>query len=128
MKLYRPTGFKELELVRDSGWRAWPPRLKDQPIFYPVTSFAYAEKIARDWNSVLPAPDNLGFVTEFDISDAMAAKYPVQVAGGQEHSELWVPAEELDAFNQGIVGLIRPVAAYRSGEKVALETVWNMDG
>jgi len=128
MKLYRPTGFKELELVRDSGWRAWPPRLKDQPIFYPVTTFAYAEKIARDWNSVLPAPDNLGFVTEFDISDAMAAKYPVQAAGGQEHSELWVPAEELEAFNQGIVDLIRPVAAYRSGEKVALGTVWNMDG
>jgi len=128
MRLYRPTGHKALILVKESGWRAWPPRLVDQPIFYPVTTFAYAEKIARDWNSVLPAPDNLGFVTEFDISDVMAAKYPVQVAGGQDHSELWVPAEELEVINQGIVGVIRPVAAYRPGEKVALDLVWNKDG
>ncbi|WP_208353618.1 hypothetical protein [Pseudaestuariivita rosea] len=33
MILFRPTGLKELELVRDAGWRAWPPRLADQPIF-----------------------------------------------------------------------------------------------
>ena len=128
MRLFRPTGYKELLLVRDSGWCAWPPRLKDQPIFYPVTTFKYAEKIARDWNSALPAPDNLGFVTEFEISAEVAAKYPVQVAGGRDHSELWVPAEELEAFNAGIVGVIAPIAAYRSRERVSLEDVWPADG
>jgi hypothetical protein len=50
--LYRPTGPKELELVRQSGWRRWPARLPDQPIFYPVTNEAYAIQIARDWNTV----------------------------------------------------------------------------
>lgn len=35
--LYRPTGPHELALVKASGYRKWPPRLQDQPIFYPVT-------------------------------------------------------------------------------------------
>ncbi|MGR3635220.1 MAG: ADP-ribosylation/crystallin J1 [Shimia sp.] len=115
MKLYRPTGQKELDLVAESGWTAWPPRLPDQPIFYPVTTFTYAEKIAWDWNSVLPAPDNLGFVTKFEISEETAARYPVELAGGKAHAELWVPAEELDAFNAGIIGKIEVVARYKDG-------------
>lgn len=32
--LWRPTGPKELDLVRELNWRAWPPRLPEQPIFY----------------------------------------------------------------------------------------------
>jgi hypothetical protein len=118
MILYRPTGRKELDLVEASGWRRWPPRLPDQPIFYPVTTFAYAEKIARDWNSILAAPNNEGFVTRFAIDAATAARYPVQQAGGRDHEELWVPAEELEAFNDGIVGEIHVVAIYRDGKLV----------
>jgi hypothetical protein len=37
--LWRPTGPEELALVEASGWRAWPPRLPEQPIFYPVLNF-----------------------------------------------------------------------------------------
>lgn len=48
--LWRPTGPKELELVRELGWHAWPPRLPEQPVFYPVLSEDYAVRIARDWN------------------------------------------------------------------------------
>lgn len=117
MILYRPTGRKELDLVAQSDWAAWPPRLPDQPIFYPVTTFEYAEKIARDWNSVLSPPNNVGFVTQFEIDDATASKYPIQVAGGRAHEELWVPAEELDAFNEGIVGVIEVVAEYQDGKR-----------
>ena len=73
MILYRPTGAAELALVERSGWRAWPPRLPEQPIFYPVLSFDYAEKIARDWNSTQTAPDNLGYVTRFEIEDEIGA-------------------------------------------------------
>jgi hypothetical protein len=118
MILYRPTGRKELELIESSGWRRWPPRLPDQPIFYPVTTFAYAEKIARDWNSVLAAPNNEGFVTRFEIDSETAARYPVQQAGGRAHEELWVPAEELEQFNDGIVGEIKIVARYRDGKLI----------
>jgi hypothetical protein len=37
--LWRPTGPAELDLVRRLNWRAWPPRLPEQPIFYPVLNF-----------------------------------------------------------------------------------------
>jgi hypothetical protein len=41
MTLWRPTGPEELALVEASGWRAWPPRLPEQPIFYPVLNEGY---------------------------------------------------------------------------------------
>lgn len=44
--LWRPSGPKELGLVRELNWRAWPPRLPEQPIFYPVLNEDYAIKIA----------------------------------------------------------------------------------
>ncbi len=118
MKLYRPTGQNELNLVEASCWKAWPPRLPDQPIFYPVLSFDYAEKIARDWNSVEAPPNNIGYVTEFEIDEATAKLYQPQVAGGQEHLELWIPAEELESFNAGIVGKIKVVATYRDRKRI----------
>ncbi len=40
--LYRPVGPKELALIVAGGYRAFPPRLPEQPIFYPVLSEEYA--------------------------------------------------------------------------------------
>src|SRR4051812_38552910 len=90
-----------------AGFRAFPPRLKHQPIFYPVLEREYAVQIARDWNTKDEASGYAGWITEFDIDDEFASRYPVQVAGGRQHRELWVPAEELDDFNRHIVGGIR---------------------
>jgi len=117
MILYRPTGRKELDLVARSGWTAWPPRLADQPIFYPVLTFEYAEKIARDWNSTREDTGFRGYVTRFEIDDACAARHPVAFAGGKKHRELWIPAEELDEFNRHIIGRIEVVAEHRNGER-----------
>lgn len=119
MILFRPTGKNELKLVEKSGWRAWPPRLPEQPIFYPVLTFEFAEKIARDWNSTQPAPDNVGYVARFEIDKETADRYPSQDAGGKAHQELWVPADELDEFNEGIVGRIEIVASYKGGVRVS---------
>ncbi|MGC4013115.1 MAG: hypothetical protein QM755_01155 [Luteolibacter sp.] len=101
--LYRPVGPKELALIEASGWTAFPPRLPDQPIFYPVTNEEYAIQIARDWN--VPASGS-GFVTKFAVESAFLEKYPIQTVGGRVHTELWVPAEELDEFNRHIVSPI----------------------
>ncbi|AVH97167.1 ADP-ribosylation/crystallin J1 [Streptomyces sp. WAC00288] len=108
--LWRPTGPAELDLVRESGWRAWPPRLPEQPIFYPVMNEEYAIRIARDWNV---AHDGAGFVTRFEVDAEFLRRYPVRQAGGRTILELWVPAEELEEFNAQIVGEIRVVHEFR---------------
>lgn len=107
--LWRPTGPQELALVEQSGWTAWPPRLPEQPIFYPVTTEEYAIKIARDWN--VPASGS-GYVTRFEVRKEFLDKYDVQLAGGREHAEYWIPAEELDEFNAAIVGKIEVTRTY----------------
>lgn len=112
MLLFRPTGLVELKLVAEAGWRAWPPRLPDQPIFYPVLSRDYARKIARDWNSVDRFSGFIGFVTEFEIDDDYGKRFDIRTVAGRDHQELWVPAEQLDEFNQHIVGCIRVVEAF----------------
>jgi hypothetical protein len=101
--LYRPVGPKELALIEQNGWKAFPPRLPDQPIFYPVMNEEYAIQIARDWN--VPASGS-GFVTRFAVDADYLSHFTEQVVGGSMHRELWVPAEELEEFNQHIIGLI----------------------
>jgi len=78
--LWRPVGPKELDLIRQSGMRAFPPRLPGQPIFYPVLSKAYAAKIARDWN--VPASGK-GYVTRFLVAEKFLDRYQVREAGGK---------------------------------------------
>ncbi len=101
--LYRPTGEKELALVRASGFRRWPPRLTGQLIFYPVTNEHYAIQIARDWNV---RDSGSGFVTRFFVRKAFMDRYPVHTVGAAIHTEWWIPAEDLEALNDNIVGTI----------------------
>jgi hypothetical protein len=82
--LWRPVGPEELELIRQAAMRAYPPRLPEQPIFYPVLSEEYAIKIARDWN--VPASGR-GCVTRFRISKRFLDQYEVHEAGGSDHLE-----------------------------------------
>ena len=113
MRLFRPVGLKELELLATSGYQAFPPRLPEQPIFYPVLNFPYAEQIARGWNTKDRASGFAGFVTQFVVDESYISQFPIQVVGGAAvHQELWIPAEELATFNQHIVGKIEIVAAY----------------
>ncbi|MYR41122.1 ADP-ribosylation/crystallin J1 [Streptomyces sp. SID5910] len=109
--LWRPTGLEELALVEASGWTAWPPRLPEQPIFYPVLNEDYAVRIARDWN--VPASGS-GHVTRFEVETEFLERYPVRQAGGETILELWVPAEELAEFNRHIVGRIEVVREFHA--------------
>jgi hypothetical protein len=111
--LYRPVGPEELDLIRQSGFRAFPPRLPEQPIFYPVLTEDYAVKIARDWNV---KASGAGFVTRFAVLAGFLEAYPVQRAGGSAHLEYWIPAEHLPAFNGAIVGEIEVIAEFRAVE------------
>ena len=108
--LWRPVGPAELRLIEEAEMKAFPPRLPEQPIFYPVTTEEYAVKIARDWN--VPA-SGAGFVTRFHVRRDYLSRYEVQEAGGKAHREYWIPAEDMNAFNAAIVGDIEVIREFR---------------
>ncbi len=110
--LYRPVGLKEFELIAASGFRAFPPRLEWQPIFYPVMNEAYARQIALEWNTKDAFSGYCGVVTAFKLPLEFLQRYPVQIVGGDIHQELWVPAEELAILNNAIIGNIEIRAVY----------------
>jgi hypothetical protein len=112
--LYRPVGRAELRLIRDSGWKRFPPRLPEQPIFYPVTNAGYATQIAREWNV---RDSGAGFVTRFAVRADYLSKFPIQQVGSSEHTEYWIPAEELATFNDNIVGLIEVIRSFGTGSE-----------
>lgn len=109
MTLYRPVGRAELDLIAESGYRAFPPRLPHQPIFYPVLDREYAVEIARDWNTKDPASGFAGYVTRFEVESSFLQRYEVQTVGAARHRELWIPAEDLPTFNASIAGLIEVI-------------------
>lgn len=113
MRLYRPIGYQELELIDRSQFLAFPPRLPSQPIFYPVLNLDYAIQIARDWNTTDPNSGCAGFVTQFDVDDRYIDRFEIKIVGSSDvHQELWIPAEELAEFNRHILGRIEIVSAY----------------
>ena len=110
--LYRPTGANELGLIIDSGMKRFPPRLFWQPIFYPVLNFQYAAEIAEGWNMRDVDSDGVGFVTAFEVPEDYFRWFQVQTVRLDHHQELWVPAEQLDEFNDMIVNGIRVEKAF----------------
>ena len=112
--LWRPTGPRELALVEEAGWRRWPPRLPDQPIFYPVLNEDYATRIARDWNV---KASGAGYVTRFDVRTSYLDSYEVQQAGGRFETRLegWLLL--------GLYGLylVEQVLAATAGGNVAVQ-------
>lgn len=109
MRLYRPVGPKEYALIEESGFTRFPPRLLEQPIFYPVLNIEYARHIASQWN--VPQ-SGAGFVTAFEVDDVYIRQFNVQTVGSSVHKEYWIPAEELDEFNSHILGKIEIVEKY----------------
>ena len=108
--LYRPVNDKELDLIKKLDYRGFPPRLPEQPFFYPVMNEEYATQITRDWNV---RAYGVGFVTKFQVDTDYLEKFEIQNVGGPIHNELWVPADELEAFNKHIVGKIEVISEFR---------------
>ena len=107
--LFRPVGEAELALIRDSGWKAFPPRLPEQPIFYPVLEEEYAIQIARDWNT---RDGGNGYVLRFAVDGDYLSGYQVQTVGSRVHREYWIPAEELARFNEHIISPIEVITVF----------------
>ena len=113
MVLYRPVGEAERALIAASGYTAFPPRLPEQPIFYPVLNERYAAEIAGRWNVKDARSGYRGFVTRFAVEDDFLAAYQVHTVGRSYHQEYWIPAEDLDAFNRHLIGRIEVIREIR---------------
>jgi hypothetical protein len=112
--LYRPVGPRELSLIRASGWTSFPPRLAAQPIFYPVLNEEYARSIARLWNV---RDSGAGYVLRFAIDKAYIERFDVHQVGTNIHLEYWIPADELEDFNNHIVGTIETIESFGDNER-----------
>lgn len=114
--LYRPVGQTEFELVRASGFSQFPPRLPEQPFFYPVLNEEYATQIARDWNTKDESSGFAGYVLRFNVQTEFLQQYEIHVVGSSIHREYWIPADELVNLNANIVGSIEVVSEFRAVE------------
>jgi hypothetical protein len=112
--LYRPVGLKELQLIRDSGFRFFLPRLPSQPFFYPVLTEEYAVQIARDWNTKDEASGYGGYVLRVDVRAELLSRYKIHVVGDSHHREYWIPAADLEEFNRNIVGPIEVIREFHA--------------
>jgi len=104
--LFRPVGLHELALIWDSGMREFPPRLPQQPIFYPVANVEYATQIALDWNTKDEGSSFAGYVTQFAVTESYLANFEPHTVGSATHVEFWIPAEQIHEFNASIEGRI----------------------
>lgn len=120
-RLYRPVGLKEMELIAELDYNAFPPRLEWQPIFYPVTNQQYADQIAFEWNTVDEFSGFIGIVTAFDVNSDFLKKYEIQNVGDKNHNELWIPSEELIDFNANIVNGIKIVNVHFTDSSLVSE-------
>lgn len=112
--LYRPVGPQELDLIAKSDFKEFPPRLPEQPIFYPVLNEEYATQIARDWNV---RASGSGFVTRFRVDANFLTKYARKIVGSKVHEELWIPAEDLAEMNRHIVGKIEVIGEFHQYDR-----------
>jgi len=110
--LYRPVGLAEMQLILDQDLKGFPPRLPDQPIFYPVLNKPYADRIAKEWNTQDRFSGFVGFVTEFQVKSPFIDRYDEKVVGARQHAELWIPSDELEEMNANIEGEIRVVDVF----------------
>ena len=110
--LFRPVGQQELDLIKEGHYVAFPPRLPEQPFFYPVVSEEYAVQIARDWNAKYNDP-KCGYVTRFRVRTGFIDRYEPKTVGAEIHQEYWIPAEALEELNENIVGEIEVIAEFR---------------
>lgn len=111
--------MKEMELIAESAYKLFPPRLTWQPIFYPVMNQQYAEQIALDWNTADEFSGFIGIVTAFEVNENYLQKYEIQNVGGKIHNELWIPSSAMQEFNDQIFGEIEIVNVYFTRKSVS---------
>ena len=97
-------------MIYDSGMKAFPARLPQQPIFYPVLQLAYARQTASDWNA--KNGQFAGYVTQFKMEEDYIGQFEPHTVGNSEYQEFWISAEKMEEFNRHIIGHIKVLEAH----------------
>ncbi len=113
-----------MKLILDLALKAFPPRLPEQPIFYPVLNKSYADQIAKEWNTKDRFSGFVGFVTAFKVRSPFIDQYDEQIVGATKHKELWIPAEDLEELNTNIEDRIQVIDIFYGAdyEGIAIES------
>ena len=93
MRLFRLVGLNELRLIFETEMTAFPPRLPEQPIYYPALNAHYGIEIARDWNATNET--RAGNVTAFEVEDALVSGFEPHIVGSREHENCGFPPRSL---------------------------------
>ena len=76
-----------------------------------LPDYMKCQEIAEKWN-VKDTADHKGYVTKFEVDDNYISQFEVQTVGRSYHQELWIPADELENFNQHIIGTIQVIGEF----------------
>ena len=109
IEVFRPIGPGELAKLNELKFAKWPPRLTDQPIFYPVTNEKYATEITA-WNV---KQFGIGYVTKFKIKKDFLKNYEIKVVGATYQTEWWIPSQNLEELNENIIGRIEVISEFK---------------
>jgi hypothetical protein len=108
-RLYRPVGQAEMDLIPASRFREFPPRLPDQPIFYPVLTEEYATQIARGWNTKDERSGCVGYCCDFKCRRSFSVSTTCLLLEAESTANTGFPLRELNA---NIVGEIELVSEF----------------
>jgi hypothetical protein len=121
--LFRPIGCQELELIEKSGFTQFPPQAFSPAYLLSSSEPRVRRKVARDWNTKDADSGYMGYVTRFRVRRDYLSKYPVQLVGARSvHEEYWIPAEDLEQFNENLVGLIEIIASFQADREDPLSS------
>ncbi|MEN8671348.1 MULTISPECIES: hypothetical protein [unclassified Ketobacter] len=111
--LFRPVGPGQLQAVLECDCRRFPARRPNQKFFYPLLHECFARRIAWQWHVLR---SGVGYITAFEVITDYLQTLPVFTLGGPEHREYRIPAAQLEAFNDQIVGRIHVVGVVLAGQ------------
>jgi len=112
--LYRPTGQKELDLIKKSGFRAFPPHLEGQTIFNFLLNEEYATFIARECNANNAFSGYTGYVLRLSVRTDFLVQFEIQKEASAIALEYGIPADRIMQFNENIVGMIELITRYEN--------------
>jgi hypothetical protein len=110
--LYRPAGQEELDLVKKSGFKAFPPAVEAQPVLNFLESEEYATFIARQVDANKSSSGYIGYVLSVSVHTDFITQFAIRKEGSAIALEYEIPADRIIQFNENIVGMIELIAQY----------------